>query len=389
MRALEATVSLSRDLGGATDLDYVLELVAKRGRALAEAATCLVLLSEQTVLRVAATAGDLDSAAVGRTMSLDAMPDAPTRGVVPGDATFERLSELGLVPERAVVLPLRSHGRDVGALILADRLGEDPRFDADDELALSSFATSAATVIATARSAENERLRVSIAAAERERGRWARELHDETLQDLAALRVLAQSALQADDAEGTRRALGEAGDRVEEVIGGLQSLINELRPSALDQLGIGAALEALTTRVENRSGLEVQTSLAVGGGSDDLPRFDPDIEATVYRIVQEALTNVVKHAGATRARVSVEACDGALVVAIEDDGRGSTPGAPGAVSASSGFESESSSRAGSCASARARRAAHASGPAFPTRPSRQPLRRRVRRPADAPGRAAI
>ena len=241
---------------------------------------------------------------------------------MPGDATFERMSELGLVPERAVVLPLRSHGRDVGALILADRLGEDPRFDADDELALSSFATSAATVIATARSAENERLRLSIAAAERERGRWARELHDETLQDLAALRVLAQSALQADDAEGTRRALGEAGDRVEEVIGGLQSLINELRPSALDQLGIGAALDALATRVQNRSGLDVQTSLALGGGDGELPRFDPDIEATVYRIVQEALTNVVKHAGATRARVSVEARDGALVVAIEDDGRG-------------------------------------------------------------------
>ena len=110
------------------------------------------------------------------------------------------------------------------------------------------------------------------------------------------------------------------------MIGGLQSLITELRPTALDQLGIGAALEALAKRVEDRSGLEVQTSLALGAGSDEPPRFDPDIEATVYRIVQEALTNVVKHADATRALVSVEARDGALVVAIEDDGRGLDPG---------------------------------------------------------------
>jgi signal transduction histidine kinase len=329
VRSLEATVGLGRDLGGESDLEHVLELVVKRGRALAEARSCIVLLSEETGLLVAAAAGEADAGAVGRRLPLEAMPAGPTRGLAPelgGDAPFRFLGELGIVAGRAIALPLRSRGRSVGLLAVSDRLGGDPRFDAEDELGLESFATSAATVIATARAAESERLRVTIAAAERERRRWARELHDETLQDLGALRVLAQSALQADDEEASRRALGEAGDRVEEMVEGLQSLITELRPTALDELGIGAAIEALAARVRDRSGLDVRTTLVLGACDDGgQARFDPDVEATVYRIVQEALTNVVKHAGATRVHVGVEARDGALVVAIEDDGRGLDP----------------------------------------------------------------
>lgn len=326
MRGLEATVSLSQDLGGEADLERVLELVVKRGRDLVEARTCLVLLTRDDGMCVADGAGELGAGVIGRTLVDEGglLAKAVADGGTPRDpGSLETLTEIGIDGESVLALPLRSRGRTLGALVVVDRIGDETSFNPDDELALASFATSAATVVSAARAAEDERLRLTIAAAERERQRWARELHDETLQDLGALRVLQGSALQLDDDEAARRALREANRRVEELIGGLQSLITELRPAALDQLGVGAAIEALIERVRSRSELQVEAAIDLGQSSDEkLRRFDAAVEATVYRLVQEALTNVVKHAGASRAWVTVEARDGSLVVAVEDDGRG-------------------------------------------------------------------
>ena len=92
-------------------------------------------------------------------------------------------------------------------------------------------------MIAAARALEDERLRLSIASSERERQRWARELHDETLQELGALNVMQESALQIEDPDSMRRALVTSNQQVEQIIAGLQGLITELRPAALDQLG--------------------------------------------------------------------------------------------------------------------------------------------------------
>lgn len=316
VRGLDATVSLSRDLGSEPDLERVLELVVKRGRALVEARGCVVLLTSDQGLRVAAAAGDLPANIEGETLTA-------------GDAVAG-LEELGVDCGAVLLASLRSRGSDLGALLALHLPDEEPRFSGDDDLAFASFATSAATVIGGALAAEDERLRLTIAASERERQRWARELHDETLQDLGALRVMQQSALRSDREEVLRTALEGASNQVEEVIGGLQSLITELRPAALDQLGIGAAIEALADRVRRRSRVEVETSIALTAvGAEDPPRFDPELEATVYRLVQEALTNVVKHAGATRAHVSVKRGEGALLVTVEDDGRGIEPGRHG------------------------------------------------------------
>ena len=91
----------------------------------------------------------------------------------------------------------------IGVLLAGDPLGERSEFSGEDERLLTAFAASAAAAVATARSVAEDRLRHSIAAAERERGRWARELHDETLQGLGALRILLTSGLQ----EARRRRL--------------------------------------------------------------------------------------------------------------------------------------------------------------------------------------
>ena len=147
-----------------------------------------------------------------------------------------------------------------------------------------SFATSAATAIASTLAIEDEKLRLSIAASERERRRWARELHDETLQELGALNVMQESALQVDDAEAMRRALARSNRHVEGIIAGLQGLITELRPAALDQLGIAAAVEVLVERVQSRGALEVELDIDLAYDAGREPtRHTPELEATVYR----------------------------------------------------------------------------------------------------------
>ena len=328
-RGMRATVSLNRDLGGETDLDRVLELVVKRGRALVEARFCLILLAEGEDLVVAAGAGEVPDLALGARLSdPGSIPHSVSREGMSrrlSRGAEELLAATGIAYESALLVPLRSRGEAVGVLLAADRHERELSFSADDELALDSFATAAATAIAAARWAESERVRVAIAASEEERRRWARELHDETLQDLGALRVMQESALAGDQSELMRRTLREAADQVDHMIEGLQGLITELRPAALDELGIGAATEALVTRLERHSPLQVELDLNLRANA----RLEPELEATVYRVVQEALTNVVKHAAASRARVVINEGSDRLTVTIEDDGGGFDPASTG------------------------------------------------------------
>ncbi len=328
IRGLEATVSLGREVGGETELPRVLELVVKRGRALADARVCAVLLVEgDRGMSVAQAAGEIDQDLVGRELTSG---DSPAHDVLRAGRSQRiagravgRFAECGIDAVSGLLVPLRSRGIDLGVLAVFDRLGPESEFDADDQLAVESFATSAATAIASTLAIEDEKLRLSIAASERERRRWARELHDETLQELGALNVMQESALQVDDAEAMRRALARSNRHVEGIIAGLQGLITELRPAALDQLGIAAAVEVLVERVQSRGALEVELDIDLAYEAGREPtRHTPELEATVYRTVQEALTNIVKHAEATRARVLVEETGETIAITVEDDGVG-------------------------------------------------------------------
>jgi signal transduction histidine kinase len=328
MRGLEATVSLNREVGGKTDLPRVLELVVKRGRALVDARRCAVLLLDDAGdFNVAQVAGELEQNLVGQTLpaqdspATDVLRAGRSQGI--SGRAVGRFAELGSEATSGLLIPLQSRGVDLGVLAVFDRLGSEAAFNADDILALESFCTSAATAIAATQAIEDEKRRLSIASSERERERWARELHDETLQELGALKVMQQSALQVDDPAVMRRSLTHANEQVERVIAGLQGLITELRPAALDQLGPAAAVEALVDRVSSRSGLviDLDVDLAYEAGREPT-RHTAELEATVYRTVQEALTNVVKHADARSVRVLIEERDSTLTVTVEDDGRG-------------------------------------------------------------------
>jgi signal transduction histidine kinase len=123
---------------------------------------------------------------------------------------------------------------------------------------------------------------------------------------------------------GSSEELGDAIDHTKREIQNLRALIAELRPAALDELGLGPAIETLASRSGTAAGLEVSTRVSLG----DPGRLSPETESTIYRLVQEALTNAAKHAGAERVRVEVARANGTVEVLIEDDGRGFDPALP-------------------------------------------------------------
>src|SRR4051794_8164722 len=332
VRGLDTTVAIAQALGGETNLTRILELIVKRARALVGARTLVIMVEQDDDLVVAAAAGELHAGVHGRRMPIE----GTVTGRVLRSQRPERLSEaraklrdsldlLDLDAGNALLVPLAFRGRAVGVLAAYDRAGDDAGFDGEDERLLGAFAASAATAVATGKSVEEQRLRQSIEASEQERRRWARELHDETLQALAGLRVGLSSAMRGSEEE-LRGAVQAAVENVTEEISNLRALIVELRPAALDEYGPAAAIESLAERTAARQGIEVEAhvDLAFERG-DESTRHTPELESTVYRLVQEALTNAVRHAEASHVRIDVDDHDGCVSVAVADDGGGFDP----------------------------------------------------------------
>jgi signal transduction histidine kinase len=291
VRRSEATTAIARALGGETDLARILELIVERGRALLGARGLAILLRETSGLVVAAESGDVPQ---------------------------EERDALGLAAAGALVVPLVFRGESLGMLAAFG-----PRAVGDDQRLLQGFAASAATAVATARQVQEQRLREAMRAAEAERRRWARELHDETLQGLGGIRMLLTAAARANDPGRLCEAVVQAVGRIEEEIDSLRGLIRELRPAALDELGPAAAIEGLASRVTERSGVRVSARV-------DLPgRYPPELETALYRVVQEAGGNAVRHSRADRIEVAVSEQDGVLHARVHDNGHGFDPGAPG------------------------------------------------------------
>lgn len=325
VRALEATAAIAQAVGAETDLARVLELVVKRARALVDAHDVLIMLRDGDSLVIAAGAGH-----VTVTESLRVPLAGSTAGEVLAEGRSRRIDdaahELRTPPEQlglehastALLVPLLYRGQGLGVLAAFDRMTDDLAFTREDQQLLEAFAAQAATAVATAKSVEADRLRRSLAAAEAERRRWARELHDETLQSLAALRVFVSRAGRLEDPAAIRAAMDEAAQHLSGEIESLRSLIAELRPPALDQLGLAPALSSLVQRTADGNGLDVRADIEQVGGDD----LSPDLQTTVYRIVQEALTNVVKHAQARTVSVSVTTADAEIQIGVLDDGVG-------------------------------------------------------------------
>lgn len=332
VQALDATVEIARAIGGQTDLEMILELVAKRGRALVSARALVIEHDRGGEMVVAAGGGELPAGVIGQTVDVRrslasaALRTASTLRLEdePNRVRFERhgLGRLGFRADAGLVVPLIFRGQGHGVLIALDRLKDGPAFTSDDQRLLEAFATSVAIAIATASSVELERDSQRIAAAEQERARWAYELQDGTLQNLAALRVGLAAQLREDDPDTLQDVVREAVGLLEAEIANLRSLISELRPTVPDDIGVHAAIEGIVERAR-RDGLKVALAIDLGGGEAE-PN-STELEIALYRITQEALTNARKHGGAHHVQVQIQAYDRYVRLTVDDDGRGFDP----------------------------------------------------------------
>jgi signal transduction histidine kinase len=322
LRTMRTAMEIATAIGGDTDLAHILELIVQRARTLVDADGLLIWLRHGDQLRIAAVAGHADvpdhaSIPLGASTAGEALRAGRSVRIEDAQQMLINPAEFGMAQATSsLIVPLVHRGRGLGVLVAFDSRGATASFDADNELALEAFAASAATAVATARLVEAQRLHDSIAAAESERGRWARELHDETLQGLASLKLSLAGTLKANP-DRTRSVIKSAVTQLERDIIALRAIITDLRPAALDELGLEPALRTLVAGVAEAAGLLARVSIKLGA-----VRLDADVETIAYRVAQEALTNVVKHAGARTVTVELILDAERLRLIVADDGRG-------------------------------------------------------------------
>jgi two-component system sensor histidine kinase UhpB len=175
--------------------------------------------------------------------------------------------------------------------------------------------------------------RRALAAQEEERVRIARELHDGIGQTLTAVAMQAEHAAHSRP-EARESALLEIPEAIRHSIDDVRRIARELRPEALDDLGLTNALLTLCRRMAHHSGIRIEPQLELARGASDLA---PETELVIYRVAQEALTNAVRHADATHITVALRAAGERITLRVRDDGRGIDRPLPGDTAGISGM----------------------------------------------------
>jgi signal transduction histidine kinase len=318
---LESLNEVGAALVGELELDPLLELVVARLRELIGAHLVAIALPSGEGLRIAAADG-AGADTLGAVSTLEA--DSKTARVLEHGRS-ERIDSLLEDPEvdqeiarrlgvsTGLYVPLRARERTIGVLIAHDKVGRDLRFTSADLRLAEQFALRASIAVDLSRRIARDSLRRVVAGQEVERRRLARELHDETGQALTSI-LLGLRALEAanDDVE-----VDDLRELVVATLQDVRRLAVQLRPKALDDFGLVPALERLVQTFSESSGISVELEAQIGE-----QRLPSDVETTVYRIVQEALTNVVKHAEASRVSILLVRRDATVTAVVEDDGRG-------------------------------------------------------------------
>ena len=327
-RQLESLHEVVRSLAEETELERLLTLVCRRLRELIGARLALIALPEPGgELRIAAVDGDPEAAAhlpghlllrsgskSGRVLErrqsarVDEVIDDP-------EVDQDEARRMGI--RTGLYVPLLVRGRAIGIVAVHDKLGRDSRFsDADLRLA-EIFAARAAVAVDLSERVARDTVRRVIGAQEEERRRLARELHDETGQALTSILLGLKAIRAADTEEDAERAEAALRELVVQALQDVRSLAVELRPTALDDFGLVPALERLAATFAERTGIRATVAATLGES-----RLPAETETVVYRLVQEALTNVVKHAAATEVGIVLTRRDGGVSAVVEDDGQG-------------------------------------------------------------------
>jgi PAS domain S-box-containing protein len=239
----------------------------------------------------------------------------------------------GFTTRSIICVPLQTRKQTIGAIEVINRRSSS--FTQGDLRLLSWLATPAAIAIQNAQLFEQVQLghkrlqslsRRLVEIQETERRHIARELHDEASQALTSLMVgLRLLEREVDSPEAIVAQVAELKSRVSDILENLHRLAIDLRPASLDHLGLVAALRQYIKTFGQQHNLTMQFEVV---GLDD-KRLSPAVETNLYRIVQEALTNVVRHTQATRIDVLLERRGDQLITIVEDDGAGFDPQSAG------------------------------------------------------------
>jgi signal transduction histidine kinase len=325
---LEALNEVGTALASEIELTRLLELIARRLRGLIDARLVTIALpAADGTLRIEAADGERASEIVGlqleRTGSKSGRVLERRRAervdVVADDPEADQEAAARLGTDSGLYVPLVARERPIGVIVAHDREGDDPRFTDDDLRLAETFAPRAAVAVDLSARVARDALRRVVEAQELERRRLARELHDQTGQELTSVLLGLKAVEEATDEGERAEALAGVREQVVETLHDVRRLAVELRPKALDDFGLVAALERLRDTFAEQTGMRVDLEANVG---DRLPS---DVETALYRIVQEALTNVVKHARANAVSIVIARTGRAVAAVIEDDGRGFAP----------------------------------------------------------------
>ena len=333
LRQLESMNEIGVALASELELAPLLALVARRLLELVDARLVLIALPEGEALRVAAAEGEASYGVVGMRLAFG----GSKAGRVLERARSERVDSVLEDPEidqqaarrlgvhSALFVPLVARGRPIGVVIAHDKAGPTPAFSDDDLRLAETLAARAAIAVDLSERVSRDAVRRVVDAQELERKRLARELHDETGQALASILLELKPLEQLVASEEGRAALASLRKRVVATLHDVRRLAVELRPAALDDFGLVSAVERLVDTFREQSGLQVDLESGSLGGE----RLPAEVETVLYRIVQEALTNVVKHSDATRVSILLTRRDAGAAAIVEDDGHGFDAQEPG------------------------------------------------------------
>ena len=324
---LESLNEVAAALVGELELGPLLQLVATRLRSLIGAASVTIALPQGDGLRIEAAAGpDADNvlgmSIPARSKTMRVLERRRTERIdsVIDDPEIDQETARRMKMLTAVYVPLVLRGDAIGVITVQDKEGIDPRFSTEDVRLAEVFAQRAAVAVDLSRRMASDALRRVVAAQEQERRRLARELHDETGQALTSILLGLRTVEEARGEENMRAAVGEVRDLVRATLQDVRQLAVELRPKALDDFGLVAALERLTETFREQTGIALAFQSMLPA-----ERLSPEVETALYRIVQESLTNIVKHARAGTVSITLGRKKDAVTVVVEDDGVGFEP----------------------------------------------------------------
>jgi signal transduction histidine kinase len=309
------------------ELVPLLQIVAGRLRDLIDADSVTIALPHGEGLRVEAAAGASAESVLGMTIparskSMLVLERKRSERVdsVLDDPEIDQETARRMRMRTGLYVPLVLRGEAMGVVTAQDKHGPDPRFTADDLRLTEVFAQRATVAVDLSRRVARDALQRVVTAQELERRRLARELHDETGQALTSILLGLRTVEEAPDEAAMRGAVAEVRELVRSTLQDVRKLAVELRPKALDDFGLVAALERLSESFRDQTGIRVafESTLAPG-------RLPPEVETALYRIVQESLTNIVKHARADEVSIVVGRKGGLVTVVVEDDGVGFEP----------------------------------------------------------------